>query len=74
MLTFVLCACVLRGGIVPGDFTGDGRVGPDDIPGFAATLVCNDGCPEPCPPCADCNRDGEVNGADVAAFVDLLLR
>lgn len=66
----------LRAAPIPGDMNCDCVMNPNDVPALVSALLDSNGhtlmYPR-CSPGADMQPDGDLNGADVAAFVGLLI-
>jgi hypothetical protein len=62
---------------IAGDMNCNGQVGPLDVDHFVTALLDNDAYRAQFPQCditrADFNGDGDIDGQDIAGFVDLLL-
>ena len=56
--------------VVPGDFTGDGKVNAKDVVGLMKAIIKGDADKNPA---ADFNKDGKVNAKDVIALMKAII-
>ena len=61
---------VEKSAVVPGDFTGDGKVNAKDVIGLMKAIISGDADKNPA---ADFNNDGKVNAKDVIALMKAII-